>query len=81
MEIRVMGSHEVVGFPSVQDKHYQMVTFETCFNTDTNQFDGQALWPVVWQFLARWILVQSHHCHLKTTQALQRNKPPGKADH
>jgi len=27
----------------------------------------------MWQFTAGWILVQSHHCHLKTTQALKHS--------
>jgi len=28
--------------------------------TNSNQFDGQAFWPVVWQFSAWWVLVYSH---------------------
>jgi len=46
-----------------------------------SQFDGQALWPVVWRFPAGWVLVHLHHCHLKTTRARQtgpRNKPQEK---
>jgi len=39
--------------------------------TNSSQFDGQAFWPVVWQFPARWVLIHSHHCHLKTTRALK----------
>jgi len=39
--------------------------------TNSSQFDGQTFWPVVWRFPARWILVHSHHCHLKTTRARQ----------
>jgi len=39
--------------------------------TNSSQLDGQAFWPVVWQFSAGWILVYSHHCHLKTTWALE----------
>jgi len=49
--------------------------------TNSSQFDGQAVWPVVWWFLAGWVLVQSIHYHLKTTQACQtglRNKPQEK---
>jgi len=40
--------------------------------TNSSQFDGQAFWPVMWQFPAGWVPFQSHHCHLKTTQALKR---------
>jgi len=39
--------------------------------TNSIQFDGQAFWPVVWRFPASWMLVHSHHCHLKTTRALK----------
>jgi len=39
--------------------------------TNSSQFDGQALWPIVWQFPAIWIPVHSHHCHLKATKALE----------
>jgi len=39
--------------------------------TNSSQFDGQAFWPVVWRFPSGWILVYSHHCHLKTTRALK----------
>jgi len=34
--------------------------------TNNSQFDGQAR-----RFPAGWVLVYSHHCHLKTTQALE----------
>jgi len=39
--------------------------------TNSSQFDGQAFWPIVWQFPAGWVLVYTHHCHLKTTRALK----------
>jgi len=39
--------------------------------TNSSQFDGQALWPIVWQFSTGWVLVYSHHCHLNTTRALK----------
>jgi len=39
--------------------------------TNSSQFDGQAFWPVVWQFPARWVFVYSHDYHLKTTWALE----------
>jgi len=39
--------------------------------TNSSQFDGQAFWPVVWRFTAGWVLVHSHHWHLKTTWALE----------
>jgi len=38
---------------------------------NSSQFDDQAFWPVVWWFPAGWVLVHSHYCHLKTTQALE----------
>jgi len=39
--------------------------------TNSSQFDSQAFWPVVRWFTAKWVLVQSNHYHLKTTQALE----------
>jgi len=70
----VVGAMKWQVFPCVEVEHCQMVSPEAHLSStyhNSSQFDGQAFWPVVWQFPARWILVHLHHCHLKTTQALK----------
>jgi len=61
---------EVAGFSTCWSWHCQKVRLRPIWALDiinSSQFDGQAFWPVVWWFPAGWILVYSHHCHLKTT--------------
>jgi len=54
--------------------------------TNSSQFDGQVHWPVMSVKISSQVdALQSHHFHLKTTQALKhvrqaQEKAPGKAD-
>jgi len=68
------GATEVAGFSTywswpARRSHLRLIW--TLDITNSSQFDGQAFGPVVWRFPAGWILVHSHHCHLKTTWSLE----------
>jgi len=70
-----MRSHKVVGFSTcwswtLPDSLYLRPIWALDI-TNSSQFDEQSFWPVVWWFPTGWVLVHSHHCHLKTTQALK----------
>jgi len=62
--LKIQASAYMVGFP--KSGHIWALDI-----TNSSQFDGQVHRSVVWRYPARWVLVHSHHCHLKTTQVLE----------